>query len=163
MRTLPDPGFASDDGAVPGDVARAMAAYDADPTARHAATLVVVQRTRVLVPVVAMLGEVEYDAEGLARDKTSDMATVLMTGRDGRQALLAFTGLEPLQRWNPEARPVPVALPDAARAALHDGAAALLVDVAGPVTFVVETEDLRALADGFTLTDVAGRPAWVRG
>ena len=68
------------------------AAYDADPDRRHAATLAVLQRARLLVPVVAVLGEVEHDEQGLAHDKTSDMATVLMTGRDGRSALLAFTG-----------------------------------------------------------------------
>ncbi len=44
------------------------------------------------MPVVALLGEVEHDEQGLAHDKTSDMAAVLMTGRDGRTALLAFTG-----------------------------------------------------------------------
>ena len=42
------------------------------------------------------------------------------------------------------------------------GAAALLVDVAGPVRFVVEGDDLVALADGFTLTDLGGRHGWVR-
>jgi hypothetical protein len=154
--------LAGDDGAVPDEVSQVLAAYDEDPDARHARTLMVLQRTRLLVPVVATLGEVEHDEHGLAHDKSSDMATVLMTGRDGRQALLAFTGLGPLQRWDPQARPVPVGVPDAARAALHDGADALLVDVAGPVTFVVETDDLRGLADGFTLTEVGGRAAWVR-
>ena len=34
----------------------------------------------------------------------------------------------------------------AARAAVQERAAALVVDVAGPVPFVVEGEDLRALA-----------------
>jgi hypothetical protein len=162
VRGLPDPGFAGDDGGVPDEVARALAAYDEDPASRHAATLVVLQRTRLLVPVVATLGEVAQDERGLAHDKSSDMATVLMTGRDGRTALLAFTGLGSLQRWDRAARPVPVGVPDVARAALHDGADALVVDVAGPVVFVVEADDLRALADGFTLTTVGDRPAWVR-
>ena len=49
------------------------------------------------------------DAAGLAHDKTSDMATVLMRGRDGRTALLAFTSTETLRRWNADARPVPLA------------------------------------------------------
>ncbi len=69
-----------------------------------------------------MLGEVEVDEHGLAHDKSSDMAAVLLTGRDGRRALLAFTGLEPLARWRPDARPVPVTARDAARAALADDA-----------------------------------------
>ncbi len=162
VRSIPDPGFAGDDGAVAPEVAEALAAYDRDPAARHLDTLAVVQHARLLVPVVAVLGEVEYDDQGLARDKTSDMATVLMQGRDGRMALLAFTATETMRRWNPDGRPVPVTVPDAARAAVHDGADALLVDVAGPVVFVVEGEDLQALADGFVLTRVADRHAWAR-
>ncbi len=161
VRSIPDPGFAGHDGSVPVEVTRALTAYDRDPRARTAA-LGVLQHTRLLVPVVAVLGEVEYDDQGLARDKSSDMATVLMQGRDGRMALLAFTGTEPMSRWDPESRPVPVTVPDAARAAVHDGADALLVDVAGPVRFVVEGEELRALADGFVLTRLGERYAWAK-
>lgn len=162
VRTIPDPGFAGDDGSVAPEVEAALAAYDRDPPGGHRAALATLQHGRLLVPVVAVLGEVEHDEQGLAHDKTSDMATVLMQGRDGRMALLAFTGTEPMRRWNPDGRPVPVSVPDAARAALHDGAHALLVDVAGPVMFVVQGDDLQALADGFQLAGLAGRHAWVK-
>ena len=111
---------------------------------------------------LAVLGEVEYDEAGLAHDKTSDMAAVLLTGADGRLALLAFTGTEALQRWNPDARPVPVTTALAAQAAVQEGAAALVVDVAGPVTFVAEAEDLQGLAAGWTPARVGGRAAWIR-
>ena len=170
MRAIPDPGFAGDDGSVSPELTAAMATYDADPDSHHDATLAVLQHTRLLVPVVAVLGEVEYDetpdGQRLARDKTSDMATVLMRGRDGRNALLAFTSTEALRRWNPEARPVPVPVSKAAEAAVQDGAAAMLVDVAGPVLFVVETDDLRELAQGHVLVQVegqvSGRYGWAR-
>jgi hypothetical protein len=161
VRTIPDPGFAGDDGTVPPEVAAALAGYAADRT-RHAATLAVLQHARLLVPVVAVLGEVEYDEQGLAHDKTSDMATVLMTGRDGRTALLAFTGREALHRWDPDARPVPVTAARAAEAARQDGADALVVDVAGPTIFVVESEDLELLASGATLVQISGRYGWAR-
>jgi hypothetical protein len=162
VRTIPDPGFAGDDGAVAPEVSEALQRYAEAPDTRHAATLTVLQHARLLVPVVAVLGEVEHDDQGLARDKTSDMATVLMRGRDGRMALLAFTGSGPLEAWDRQARPVPVATRDAARAAVHDGADALVLDVAGPVRFVIEGDDLRALADGLALADLAGRHGWVR-
>jgi hypothetical protein len=167
VRDIPDPGFAGDDGAVDPALATALATYDDRPESLHRATLAVFQHTRVLVPVVAVLGEVEYDEPGtgmgLAREKSSDMAAVLMQGADGRQALLAFTGSAALRAWNPEARPVPVTVGQAAQAAVQDNADALLVDVAGPVLFVVEGEDLRAIAEGFTLTEpTPGRWEWVR-
>ncbi len=78
------------------------------------------------------------------------MATVLLTGRDGRTALLAFTGTEPLRAWDPRG-PAGAGRPAlAARSALQDGAAALVVDVAGPVRFVVEGDDLPPCAAGWT-------------
>jgi SseB protein N-terminal domain len=162
MRNIPDPGFAGDLGAVDPDLAAALQAYAADPDGQHQQTLAVLQRARVLVPVVAVLGEVEHDERGLAHDKTSDMATVLMRGQDGRLALLAFTGTESLQAWNPQARPVPVPVAQAAQAALQDDAEALVLDVAGPVLFVVEGEDLQALAQGYTLVQMAQRYAWAK-
>ena len=86
--------------------------------------------------MVAELGEAETGPDGLVRDKSSDMAAVLMRGADGRLALLAFTGLEAMQRWDPDARPVPVPARTAALAALQDGAEALLIDLAGPVRYL---------------------------
>lgn len=160
-RLIPESGFADDTGAADPDLAAALASYAAEPT-RSAEVLDVLGRARLLVPVVAVLGEVEYDDAGLAHDKSSDMAAVLLQGNDGRMALLAFSGTESLTRWNPDARPVPVTAQLAAQAAIQDEAAALVVDVAGPTTFVVEGEDLHGLAAGWSLARVGGRVAWIR-
>ena len=159
-RRIPDAGFAGDDGAAAPALTAALAAYAADP-GRHADALAALQDARLLVPVVAILGEVGHDAAGLAHDKSSDMAAVLLRGADGRLALLAFTGLESLRAWDSDARPVPVATRLAAQSALQDDAAALVVDVAGPTTFVIEGEDLRGLAAGWTLARVGERAAWI--
>ena len=161
-RVIPDPGFADDDGSARAGVAAALAAYDAEPEVLHAATLALLQDTRVLVPVMAVLGEVEYDENGLAHDKTSDMATVLITGRDGRTALLSFTSTEALAAWNAEARPVAVELRKAALSAIQDGADALVLDIAGPVLFAVEGAELQALAEGLVLQRVDGGWGWTR-
>ncbi|GAA1911233.1 SseB family protein [Nocardioides marmoribigeumensis] len=161
-RRLLDTGFGDDDGTASQAVSDALTAYDADPDGLHRETLAVLQDARLLVPVVAVLGEVELGEDGLARDKTSDMATVLMRGPGGRTALLAFTSMAALQAWRPDARPVPVSVTAAAEAARVDGADTLLVDVAGPVRFVVQDEDLQALAEGYRLADLAGRLAWTK-
>lgn len=118
--------------------------------------------TRLLVPVVALPGEVATGPDGPARDTTAEMASVLLTGADGRVALLAFSSLATLQQWDPRARPVPVPARLAAQAAQQDGAAALVIDVAGPVSVVVQGEDLLALAGGWTLTRVGERWGWIR-
>ncbi|MET0837411.1 MAG: SseB family protein, partial [Marmoricola sp.] len=63
MRTIPDPGFAGDLGEVDPELAAALAAYEQDPsdTDAHLRVLARLQRARLLVPVVALLGEVEHD------------------------------------------------------------------------------------------------------
>lgn len=157
-RLVPEPrrdllsgvGDPDDTGAADPALAAALAAYAEDPDGEHpdgehsdgesgeARVLAALAGARLLVPVVAVLGEAEVDEHGLVRDKSSDMATVLMQGVDGRLALLAFTGLDSMRRWDPEARPVAVPAEVAARAALQDGAAALLLDVAGPVAYAAE-------------------------
>lgn len=161
-RVLPDPGFADDDGNASVQVLAALAAYDEAPEVRYAETLALLQETRVLVPVMALLGDVEYDEGGLVHDKTSDMATVLITGQDGRTALLSFTSTGTLAAWNPEARPVAVGLRKAALSAIQDGADALVVDIAGPVLFAVEGPELRALAEGLVLRQVEDGWGWTR-
>jgi len=133
-RLLAGAGAPDDTGDADPALAAALAAYAADP-AREPEVLAALAEARLLVPVVATLGEAETGPDGLVRDKSADMATVLLRGADGRLALLAFTGLETMRRWDPAARPVPVPARTAALAAIQDGAAALLVDVAGPVTY----------------------------
>jgi hypothetical protein len=100
--------------------------------------------SRLLVPVVAVLEEAEIDVNGLAREKQSSMATVLVE-HEGQRALLAFTGLDRLQKWRRDARPAPMPSPLAARAAL-DEHASLYIDAAGPIPFAVDQDELLALA-----------------
>lgn len=161
LRPIPDPGFAGDTGEVGADLAEALAAYARDPRGGRIGVLRALGDSRLLVPVVAVLGEVEHDERGLAHDKASDMAAVLLRGRDGRLALLAFTGTAALEAWNPEARPVPVPAPVAAQSALQEQAAALVVDVAGPTTVVLEGEDLQGLARGWQVARIGDRQAWI--
>lgn len=140
--------YVDDDGAADVDLVAALAAYAAG-TADYPHALAAVAGSRLLVPVVALLGEVEMDSAGLARDKTSDMATVLLTAADGRRALLAFTGSTAMRTWDRDSRPVPVAGPLAAATAVQEGADALVVDVASEHAFTVGGADLHRLARGW--------------
>jgi hypothetical protein len=159
-RNIPDPGFAGDTGSVDPQLAAALADHAAG-TATSGAALELLQDARLLVPVVAILGEVEYDENGLAHDKTSDMAAVLIESSAGNKGLLAFTSTESMHLWNPEARPVPVPAPTAAVAAVQDGATALLVDLAGPHRLIVQGDDLQRLAAGWRLVRVGEGHGWI--
>ena len=99
-RTIPDPGFADDAGEADPRLARALTDRAAG-TAGSGAVLALLQDARLLVPVVAVLGEVEVDEQGLAHDKSSDMAAVLVQAPDGSTGLLAFTSTASMARWDP--------------------------------------------------------------
>jgi hypothetical protein len=108
---------------------------------------------RLLVPVVATATRIGRTAGTLASDKEAEMAVVLLQDRDGRRAMLAFTGLDSLQIWQEGARPVPVTLDVAAKTALAEGAAVLLIDTAGPHTLSIEGVVLHELAAGHRLVE----------
>lgn len=139
------PAFSSDDGSADPRVSAALAAYGGG-TGGSGDVLLALAATRLLVPVVAVLDEPADDGAG---EKSSHMAAVSTIGRSGRRGLLAFTCLDTMRAWDPQARPVPVTTRAAAEAALADKADAMVVDLAGPVTFAVEAEDLRSLASGW--------------
>ena len=160
-RRIPDPGFGNDDGSADPALTAALASYAAGTTGL-AEVLGPLQTARLLVPVVAVLGEVEVDDRGLTHDKTSDMAAVLMARPDGRRGLLAFSGQETMRRWDPAARPVPVTAQLAAQAALQEQADALVVDLAGPASAVITGEDLEAVAAGWQLTRLGEHTGWIR-
>ncbi|WP_133802856.1 SseB family protein [Kribbella caucasensis] len=156
-RRLAFTGFDNDDGSADPALAGALLAGD------HGAMLQALTKARLLVPVVAMLDEVEYDENGLAHDKTSDMAVALLQGQDGRNALLAFSSTETLARWSPEARPMPAQSQLVATAAIQEGAAAIVIDVAGPATGVLETDDVRRLAAGLQVIRLEdGGYGWIQ-
>ncbi|MGW6919509.1 SseB family protein [Kitasatospora sp. NPDC054939] len=156
-KNIPDPGFAGDDGGADPRLAEALARWAQDRTAEPE-VLAALAPSRLMVPIVAILGEVETDANGLKHEKTSDMAVPVVEAPDGRRALPAFTSLETLARWRADARPAPVAAPQAAMVAFSERADTLLVDPAGPVPYQLGGARLRALAENRPYLPPAGDP-----
>lgn len=149
LKNIPDPGFAGDDGSADTALSEALTAWSKDRTAEPR-LLAALAKARLLVPVVAVLGEAETGPDGLRRDKTSDMAVPTLTAPGGRRALPAFTSTQTLANWRADARPVAVPLHQALRAAAQEGADTLVLDLAGPVTYQLTGAALRALAEGRT-------------
>jgi hypothetical protein len=145
-RTLPQGGFDGDDGAAEPALARTLARR-ASGEGDDSDVVAALARARLLVPVVAVLGEGVEAAHGTA-DKQADMALVTLTAPDGRRGLPVFTGLESLQQWDSSARPVPVECRRAAVSAVAEGCDVMVVDPAGPVTFVVSRPALWAIGQG---------------
>ncbi|MFF9124782.1 SseB family protein [Streptomyces sp. NPDC014889] len=159
MKNIPDSGFSDDDGSADPGLSAALAAWAEDRTA-VGPVLEALRSARLLVPVVAVLGEVEEDENGLRREKTSEMAVpTLKAGH--RTALPAFASTGSLARWDPDARPVAVRLHQVLEAAAHEKADTVVLDVAGPVPFELTGPALLALAEGRTTTDPLADPAVV--
>lgn len=181
-RTLATSQFPDDDGQATASTRVALAAAVAatSPVA-YLRAVAALCADRVLVPVVATatrLGEPRpkdpradgpaasqpASAAGLRSDKEAEMSVVLLQAGDGQRAMLAFTGMDSLQTWDATARPVPVTLDLAAQSAQSDGAAALLVDFAGPHPLVIEGDVLVGLAQGHRLVELAdGEFGWAMG
>ncbi|MGX8905250.1 SseB family protein [Streptomyces sp. QH1-20] len=160
-KNIPDPGFSDDNGSADPALAAALAAWSADPSAddAEAGVLGALRAARLLVPVVAVLGEVETGPDGLRREKTSDMAVPTLQAPDGRKALPAFTSIETLARWRADARPVAVPLHQALQAAAHEKADTIVLDLAGPVPYQLTGPALLALAEGRDSADPSADPA----
>ncbi|MFJ8253074.1 SseB family protein [Streptomyces sp. NPDC094466] len=173
LKNIPDPGFSDDDGSASPALTRALDAWSRDRSA-VGPVLTALRDARLLVPVVAVLGEVEEDSQegrealhkggggrrggGLRREKTSDMAVPTLRAGD-RRALPAFTSTASLALWDPEARPVAVPLHQALQAAAHEKADTVVLDLAGPVAFELSGQALLALAENRTSTDPLQDPA----
>lgn len=161
-RLLAPSPFPGDDGLAVPSTRRALAAAVGADAAGYLRAVAALCQDRLLVPVVATATRVGQTVGGLASNKEAEMSVVMLRAADGRRALLAFTGLDSLQTWQADARPVPVTLDRAAQTARAEGVAALLVDIAGPHPLVLDGEVLGSLAAGHRLVETApGTFGWV--
>ena len=156
-------------------LAQPSAAYlddhgDADPAVRAALAaagdqlgylraVVALGSARLLMPIVAS-GDDGMGGPDL--DRHAEMAAVTLTDETGTY-LLAFTGIDALRAWQPDARPVPCLLDELAATVEPAGASRLLIDAAGPASFVIEGDPLARLADGNALVELdSGEFAWIK-
>jgi len=163
QRRLAASPFPSDTGAASDDTRRliATAASEATPAA-YLRAVAAICGDRLLVPVVATTTRLGETVGGLTSDKEAEMSLVILQVRDGRRALLAFTGLDALQSWQQDARPVPVTIDIAAQAARSEELTVVLIDVAGPHPFVIEGDVLAELASGHRLVELPdGQFGWI--
>lgn len=90
----------------------------------------------------------------IAEDPEANLSAVMMRSGSGKTGLLVFTGLDSLQAWDPRARPVPCTLDDVAATAVETDCSAIVVDVAGPASLVIEAPLIAELAAGRRLVEL---------
>jgi hypothetical protein len=116
--------------------------------AAEAAVLASLAGRRLLIGVVAVLGQGHPLPDDVRGDAGADMALAVLVADDGSRTLPVFAGTQELAAWDPTARPVPVEAERAALAAVAEDCDELVLDVAGPVAFRVTRPALWALAQG---------------
>lgn len=109
---------------------------------------------RLLVPLVANLGEAEVGPHGQLVEKSAELAIVAVATPDGATAIPAFTDVDSMRAWRAEARPVPVSVEKLALAAASEGHTRIILNPA-TLAVAIRRHQLRALATGTEWTPPA--------
>ena len=152
----PNNRFLGDDGS-PDPLVRDALAGVTDAVS-YSRAVVALCTSRLLMPIVASGDETDHPDP----DRRAEMAAVTLAD-GGITHLLAFTGMDAMHAWQPDARPVPCHLDELAASVEQAGATELLLDLAGPTPFVLGGDLLAAIVDGNRLVEFEGGDfAWVK-
>jgi hypothetical protein len=119
--------FSDDDGSTP----QALAIALSESPASQEKLFLALQTSRLLVPLLAELGEPGLGPFGKVVDKSAELSVVAVSTPDGQTALPAFSCVEQMSLWNKNARPVPIAASRVALAAIGEGHSRVILDPAG--------------------------------
>ena len=129
-------------------LATALQRYDGTAATR-AEVLAGLAGARVFVAITATsTAEHVEPGTGLRAESSAELALVSVVASDGERALPAFADTAALRRWRLDVRPAPVTAAHLARAALDDGADAVLLDPSHAAV-VLRRPELQAIADGY--------------
>jgi hypothetical protein len=137
--------FADDDGTAPAVFVEAIAAFRAG-TVGESVVVDALRGIRLLIPLVASLGEAGVNDHGVTVDKSADLAIVTVAGPDGRAVLPVFSSVAAMQAWNPVARPVPADAVRVALAAADESTELVIVDATSPSEFAIRRPAVWAMA-----------------
>lgn len=137
--------FADDDGSAPASFVRAITDFRSG-RAEQATVVDALRECRLLIPLVASLGEAGTNAKGVTVDKSADLAIVTVAGPDGRNVLPVFSSVAAMQAWNSSARPVPADAVRVALAAADESTDLVVVDATAETEFVIRRPALWAIA-----------------
>jgi len=142
---------ADDDGTAPAQLIDAIRRFRAGALG-EAEVIPVIAGCRLLVPLVAELGEEGLSPAGHRADKSQELSIVSVAGPDGRTVLPAFTSVSAMSVWNPLARPVPVAATRVALAAVSEGTELVVLDPTSDTEFALRRPALWSIAQSLPWT-----------
>lgn len=136
--------FADDDGSARPELLAAIHQFHI--TQDPADVFVEFSKSRLLIPLLADLGESEQGAHGQTVDKSADLSIVNVRTPDDQVALPVFSSVETMQRWNKLARPVPSDAVKIALAAASEGNTRIILDPGSETEFAFRRAAIAALA-----------------
>jgi hypothetical protein len=137
--------FSNDDGSADAGLMAALAEFrstSGDPRGVFKAFA----KSRLLIPLLADLGESGEGAHGQTVDKSADLSIVTVQTPDGQTGLPVFSSVESMARWNKTARPVPSDAIRVALAAASEGNTRIVLDPGSETEFVFRRPAIKAMA-----------------
>lgn len=134
-----------DDGTAPAPLIEAITRFRAGDGGEQSVVTAVIH-SRLLIPLVAALGESGVGPHGHIVDKSAELSIVTVAGPDGRDVLPVFSSVAAMQAWNPKARPVPADAVRVALAAASEQTDIVVLDPTAPTEFVIRRPALWAMA-----------------
>ncbi|MDT0158604.1 SseB family protein [Microbacterium sp. ARD32] len=142
---------AADDGSADPALLDALLRFRAG-TGSQAEVVDALRPARVLVPLVAEKGDTLRQAQepvgptGLKVDKTQELSIVTVAAPDGRRVQPAFTSVDTMRAWDPQARPIPVEAVRVALSAADEETDLIVLDPASETEFVLRRPAVWAIA-----------------
>jgi hypothetical protein len=136
--------FADDDGSARAELIAAIHEFHSSGDATN--VFVEFSKSRLLIPLIAELGESGEGAHGQKVDKSADLSIVTVQTPDKQTGLPVFSSVETMRAWNKDARPVPSDAIRAALSAATDGTTRIVLDPGSETEFAFRRSAIAALA-----------------
>jgi hypothetical protein len=144
-RSFDSNSFADDDGSAPPELIEAIAAFRAGEVGAEA-VIDQIRVSRLLVPLLANIGESEIGAHGQNVDKSAELSIVTVKSPDDQDSLVVFSSVEAMGRWNKASRPVPTDAIRIALAAASQMSTRVVLDPGSDTEFVVRRPAIAKIA-----------------
>lgn len=144
-RSFEQNSFSDDDGKAPAELIAVMAAFRSGE-AEIEQVVDQIRAARLLVPLIAALGESEIGAHGKKVDKSAKLSIVTVRSPDDQESLVAFSSVEAMSSWNPLARPVPTDAIRLCLAAASQMSTRVVVDPGSDTEFVIRRPAIAKIA-----------------
>lgn len=137
--------FADDDGKASPELVDAIAAFRAGELGAEA-VVDQIRVSRLLVPLLANLGESEVGAHGQTVDKSAELSIVTVKSPDDQDSLVVFSSVEAMAKWNKASRPVPTDAIRVALAAASQMSTRVVLDPGSETEFVMRRPAIAKIA-----------------